>query len=249
MVEQDSVETTSGSPGDRLARSGPPAPLGRVVELNHELYPGVPTYPGQPALETEVIRTNDHDGFQLTRLHLNTHHGTHVDAPSHFVSGGRETLSDFTGARLAGRGVVLDVPAGPDEGVTAEQCAAALDAQGGQLPDSPVVLLHTGFQDRYGLDPEVHGTRHPFLTSDAAEWLVARGAKIVGIDATSFERYGSEIPASTPAHNILLGAGVLLIEEVAGLAQVTWPNPLIVVAPLPLRGADGAPCRVFAIEI
>jgi kynurenine formamidase len=225
------------------------AALGRVVELNHELYPGVPTYPGQPPLETEVIRTNDEHGFQLTRLHLNTHHGTHVDAPSHFVSGTNQTLSDFAGAQLVGRGVVLDVPAGPGEGVTAEQCAAALAARGCRLPDNPIILLHTGFQDRHGLDAEVHGTRHPYVTSDAAEWLVAHNAKIVGIDATSFERHGGEIPDTTPAHNTLLGAGVLLIEEVAGLDQVTWPDPLIVVAPLPLRGADGAPCRVFAIEI
>ena len=233
-----------------MTRPVSPAPvLGRVVELNHELYPGLPTYPGQPPLETEVIRTNHEHGFQLTRLHLNTHHGTHVDAPCHFVSGGRQTLSDFRDEKLVGRGVVLDVPAEPGEGVTAEQCQAALQASGGRLPEQPIILLHTGFQDRYALDPETHGTRHPFVTSDAAEWLVAQGAKIVGIDATSFERHGSEIPDTTPAHNILLGAGVLLIEEMAGLGRVTWPNPLIVVAPIPLRDADGAPCRVFAIEI
>lgn len=223
--------------------------VGRVVELNHDLYEGVPTYPGQPPLETEVIRTNDEHGFQLTRVHLNTHHGTHVDAPCHFVSGGPQTLSDFTGPALVGRGVVLNVPVGPGEGVTAEHCEAALAAIGGKLPERPIILLRTGFQDRYGLDPEMHGTRHTFITGDAAEWLVGHGAKIVGIDATSFECHGSAIPAETPAHNTLLGAGVLLIEEMTGLHQVDWPAPLIVVAPLPLRGADGAPCRVFALEI
>jgi kynurenine formamidase len=223
--------------------------VARVVELNHDLYPGMPTYPGQPPLEAEVIRTNEEHGFQLTRLHLNTHHGTHVDAPCHFVSGAPQTLSDFTGADLVGPGEVLDVPVGPGEGVTAEQCDTALAAIGGKLPERPIVLLRTGFQDRYGADAEVHGTRHAFITGGAARWLVDHGARIVGIDATSFECHGSQIPHETPAHNTLLGAGVLLIEEMAGLDQVDWPEPLIVVAPLPVRGADGAPCRVFAIQL
>jgi arylformamidase len=221
----------------------------RVVELSHDLYAGMPTYPGQPPFETEVIRRNEEHGFQLTRLQMNTHHGTHVDAPCHFVSGAEKTLSDYTGADLVGYGAVLHVEAGPGQGVTAEQCEAALQKIGGHLPDRPIILLHTGFQDEYGQDAETHGTGHPFITGDAAQWLVDHEARIVGIDATSFECHGSTIPAETPAHNTLLGAGVLLIEEMAGLYQVDWADPLVVVAPLPVRGADGAPCRVFAIEM
>jgi arylformamidase len=87
------------------------------------------------------------------------------------------------------------------------------------------------------------------VTEDGAHWLVAHAPRICGIDASGFERHGSAIPDETVAHNTLLGAGVMLIEEMVNLGAVDWPAPLIVVAPLPIRDGDGAPARVLAIEL
>lgn len=222
----------------------------RVVELSHELYPGMFTYPGGMPFDTELLRTHETDGWQLTRISMATHHGTHVDAPTHFSTGlaGR-TLSTFRGADLVGTGVVLYVPTGLDEGVTAADCELALAELGRPLPEQPIVLLRTGFFDAHAHDFELYSRRHPYVTADGASWLVEHGARIVGIDSSGFERHGSTMPAETVAHNTLLGAGVMLIEELVNLGDVDWIDPLVVVAPLPLRDADGAPCRVLAIEL
>jgi kynurenine formamidase len=224
----------------------------RVVELNHEIYPGALAYPGGPDMDIRRIRTNEADGWELTYLQISSHYGTHVDAPSHFRTGSGETLSAFRAERLIGRGIVLDVPREPGEGVGAAELQAALEAaerRGEALPDQPIILVHTGFMDRHGTDYEMYARHHPYVTADGARWLVDRGARICGIDASGFERHGSAIPGETVAHNTLLGAGVMLIEEMVNLRAVDWPAPLIVVAPLPIRDGDGAPARVFALEL
>jgi kynurenine formamidase len=221
----------------------------RVVDLSHELYDEMPTYPGARPVETEVIHTHARDGYQITALHLTTHHGTHVDAPIHFVSGRRTTLSEIPAADLVGEAAVLRVPRGPDEGIDAALLDAALAEHGEQLPERPIVLLHTGFHDRHGDDPELYGRHHPYVTEDGAAWLLERGPRVVGLDSSGFERHGATIPDESVAHNALLGAGVVLIEELVRLDQVDWPAPLVVVAPLPVRDGDGAPARVLALEL
>jgi arylformamidase len=224
----------------------------RVVELNHEIHADTHAYPGGPEMDIRRIRTNEVDGWELTSLHISSHYGTHVDAPSHFRTGSGATLSDFRAERLVGTGIVLDVPREPDQGVGAADLDAALraaEARGEPMPERPIILIRTGFMDRHGDDFEMFSAHHPFVTEDGAHWLVAHAPRICGIDASGFERHGSAIPDETVAHNTLLGAGVMLIEEMVNLGAVDWPAPLIVVAPLPIRDGDGAPARVLAIEL
>jgi arylformamidase len=221
----------------------------RVVDLSHELYAEMPTYPGARRVETEVINTHERDGFQITALRLTTHHGTHVDAPIHFVTGRRTTLSEIPPADLVGEAVVLRVPCGPDEAIDAALLDRALTEHGEELPERPIFLLNTGFHDRHGSDAELYGRHHPYVTEDGAAWLVRHEARVVGLDSSGFERHGARIPQESVAHNTLLGAGVILIEELVRLDQVDWARPLVIVAPLPVRNADGAPARVLALEL
>lgn len=221
----------------------------RVVDLSHELYDEMPTYPGARRVETEVINTHERDGYQVTALRLTTHHGTHVDAPLHFVSGQRTTLSQVPIADLVGEAVVLRVPRGADEAIDAALLDRALAEYGEEMPERPIVLLNTGFHDRHGDDAELYGRHHPYVTEDGAKWLVRHDARVVGLDSSGFERHGARIPQESVAHNTLLGAGVVLIEELVRLEEVDWPRPLVIVAPLPVRGADGAPARVLALEL
>jgi kynurenine formamidase len=223
-----------------------------VVELNHEIYQGAHAYPGGPEMDIRRIKTNEVDGWELTSLRISSHYGTHVDAPSHFRTGNGQTLSDFRAERLVGRGIVLDVPREPDEGVGADELEAAMraaEARGELMPERPIILIRTGFMDRFGQDFDLYSAHHPYVTGDGARWLLSHQPTICGIDASGFERHGSAIPDETVAHNTLLGGGVMLIEEMVNLAAVDWAAPLIIVAPLPIRDGDGAPARVFAIEL
>ena len=78
-----------------------------------------------------------------------------------------------------------------------------------------------------------------YLTGDGAEYLVASGINLVAIDYFSIDRFGSE---DFPAHHVLLGAGVVIVEAV-DLSAVPPGRYELLCLPMKLAGLDGAPVR------
>lgn len=225
----------------------------RVVELGYELTSETFYWPPDgPPLVINPSRSEEPQGwgYELTELRMSSHMGTHCDAPSHLSTGDQErTLSYFRDERLVSTGVVLDIPKRPLEGITAADCEGALSRHGRPIPEQPTFLLNTGFADGHREDCETWMEKPTFIHEDAARWLVAHGAGTVGIDSSGFDAPGAVDTRTSVAHNVLLGAGVLLLEELHRIDEVDWEDPLIVVAPLPIKDGDGAPCRVLAIEL
>lgn len=187
-------------------------PDGRLIDISLELGPTTPVFPGDPPVEVETICETP---YQLSRLVMTTHSGTHLDAPAHFIPGGA-TASELSLDALCGPCWVLAV-AEPD--IAPAHLAA-------HCPARPVsrLLLKT---------PEAAG-----LTEAAARWLVEQGVTLVGIDALSIETDGE----TYPVHRALLGAGVLILEGLE-LSQV-MPGPYeLLCLPLKLSAPDGAPVR------
>jgi arylformamidase len=212
------------------------------VSLAQPVYSGLPA--GGPNGVVE-LRTLTHpiggDGqVQLTLLQTTAHVGTHLDAPVHFVPGGA-TLDEIPLDRLIAPGVVIDLTGLSRPGVTADFLAPRL----GSVQPGDVVFLDFGWAERYGT-PE-YGD-HPYLEEDAAALLVERGAGIVAVDTAS-----PDLPArhrtpdfTFPAHRTLLGAGVLIIENVsAAVSRLSGKRVDVQAIPIPLRGADGAPCSLL----
>ena len=83
------------------------------------------------------------------------------------------------------------------------------------------------------------------LTPDAADWLLARHIRLVGIDGPSIEAYAAP---GDPVHRSLLGAGVIIVENLAlgGIAPGAYE---LICLPLPIAGSDGAPARVVLSTI
>jgi kynurenine formamidase len=103
------------------------------------------------------------------------------------------------------------------------------------------VLLHTGWDREWGGDAM---GRHPYLTAAAARRLVDAGVSLVGTDALNVD--GTEEP-STDAHEALLGADVLIVENLTNLGALDAGRAYrCAFVPLKLLGADGSPVRAFA---
>jgi kynurenine formamidase len=206
----------------------------RVVDLSHPLDDRTHAYPGDPAVRSTPARSLERDGYRVSHLHLGSHSGTHVDAPSHVVDGGA-TVDQLPLHLLVGPAVLVDLrDLGPREPVGWERLAAY--ARPGRM-----LVLHTGWDRRWG---SAAYEDHPYLDAEAAEALVAAGVRTVGIDALSIDETGSE---TFPAHEALLGAGGVVVENLRGLAAVDHPEPVLSVLPLPLRGCDGSPVRAVAL--
>lgn len=211
-------------------------------DLAHEYHPGMTTQPliGPPCIET--VWAVGERPFNIQRLALGTHLGTHVDAPLHFIAGGR-TIETYALGELGGPGVILPVALGPNEAITVPH----LEGAGVGIERGDIVLLATGWDQMFST-PGYH--THPYLADEAAAWLVERGVRMVGVDFFSADLPVPLRPAdfAWPVHHRLLGAGVLIAENLANLAPIAGRRLTIGAFPLKIRGGDGAPARIFAIE-
>lgn len=184
------------------------------------------------------LRDVAEDGVNIQSYTATTHVGTHVDAPRHFVEGGA-TIDELPLDRFAGEGVVLDIPTEEPRAITVGDVEEAT----GSVQQGDIVLLSTGWEDRYGTDLY---DPHPWFSLDLAEWFVDRGVDLVGVDTITPDIPGPHRPegwVEFPIHRKLLGNGVLIAEHLGNLADHTGERMEILGFPTKIRGGDGAPAR------
>lgn len=206
----------------------------RIWDVSVPNRPDMHVYPGDPTLEqTQVRAIKRGDAANLTHLSLGAHTGTHVDAPAHFIDGAA-TLDRVPLDRMVGPAQVLDL-----RGLAAVD-AAALRRHRIHVGD--IVLFRTDNSERWAAP----GFQRDFtyLTLDAAEHLVGRGVKTVGMDYLSIEQFGSKDFA---VHKRLLGQGIFIIEGL-DLREVAAGPYLLSCLPLKLEGVDGAPARAVLMR-
>ena len=196
----------------------------------------MPVFPEDPEVAFEPAAALP--PWRVTRLALGTHSGTHIDAASHYVSGGC-TIDAYPLERFLLRAHVVPVECGAGEAVPWSALSGALS---GDL-SGQAVLLRTGWDRYWGQDVAL---RHPYLAEDAARELVARGTALVGTDALNVDATAA---GTTHAHEILLGADVLIVENLTRLEALEPGRPCTCAfVPLRLEGADGSPIRAFAFS-
>ncbi len=214
----------------------------RWFDLAHPYHEAMTHIPagGPPCIRT--ILDVERNAFNLQELRLVSHLGTHVDAPLHFIKGGR-TIDTYALDDLAGEGSVLPISRGPNEQITVKD----LEATGAKVERGQIVLLATGW-DRKFSTPEYH--THPYLSLEAARWLLDRRVKMVGVDFFSADLPVFQRPKGFdwPVHHLLLGNGVLIAENLANLTALQGRRLTIGAFPLKIKGGDGAPARIFAVE-
>lgn len=208
-------------------------------ELSHIIHPGMPVYPGDPDVAFATTATIEKDGVEVTSLQLSTHTGTHVDAPSHSILGGR-TVAELALDELRGPGLVVHLPElAPGTEITLAVLEGAI---GGRVPSvvPPIVVVDTGWARHYGSPLALE---HPWLSPAAAGALLRAGMRVLGVDAFSPDR---TTPGGTtfPVHDLVLGSDGVIVENLCNLDGLP-PHVIIEIAPLPVR-ADGASARVVA---
>jgi kynurenine formamidase len=215
----------------------------RVVDLSHVIEHGMTTYPGLPGphicdfwtREGSAANYDDGSSFQIGRIDMVANTGTYVDSPFHRYADGID-LADLPLESLANLpAIVVRRPWDKALGTEAAQFAG-LDVRG------KAVLVHTGWDrhwrtDRYGVD-------HSFLTADAADWLVANGAALVGIDSNNID--DTRVRAR-PVHTTLLGANIPICEHMTGLGSVPDEGFHFSAVPPKVRGMGTFPVRAYAV--
>lgn len=217
----------------------------RVVDLTLPIKAGMARFPTywHPEVEVGLLGRIENEGRETRRLVLGTHSGTHCDAPRHFLPGGAG-VDALDLAALVGPARVLDLTThAPGGCVEAEDLQAALE---GRVPER--LILRYDWSRQW--EREAYYCDHPYLSRQAARWLVAGGLKLLAMDSPTPDNPadGRSAPEDSPVHKILLGAGVILVEYLDNLAALTRPWVELIALPLKIEGADGSPCRVVAVE-
>jgi arylformamidase len=212
----------------------------RLVDLSHPIHHGMVTYPGLPGpeisdhLTREASRTAYAPGteFHIGRISMVANTGTYVDAPSHRFADGADLAALPLESLVDLDGVLIRV----DDRAIDRGALAPHHVRG------RAVLLRTGRDRDFG------GARYaadaPFLTRDAAEWLVGQGAALVGIDSVNID---DPRDASRPAHTLLLAAGIPIVEHLRGLDQLPPRGFRFHAAPPAVRGLGSFPVRAYAV--
>lgn len=195
-------------------------------------------WPGDPPIEIEpASRIARGDAANVSRLHLGSHTGTHIDPPFHFIEGA-STIEELPMDALLGEAFVADLSSAPLRIGAADLDALKLDE------DVTRLLLKTKNSERWATMPMEFPDDFTSLAADGAEWIVERGIRLVGIDFLGIEARGAE---GHPTHKTLLQKGVVIVEGL-DLSRVDPGIYKLVCLPLRIVGGDGAPARAILMR-
>jgi arylformamidase len=211
------------------------------IDLSHSIENGMITYPGLPGpivcdyLSREAARAGYAPGveFHIGKIEMVANTGTYLDSPFHRYANGPD-LSALRLESLAGLPTVV-VRSPWNNGR-----AVGRSAFEGRSPKGAAVLVYTGWDANWRTERYLHN--HPFLTRDAAEYLVSQEVALVGIDSVNIDDVGD---LTRPVHSILLGAEVPIVEHMCNLAAVPDEGCRFFAVPAKVTGFGSWPVRAF----
>jgi kynurenine formamidase len=259
------VLTTACAAPPPAPATAPPAaapfPGGTPVDLSHTYDRSTVFWPTADTFRLDVVADGDTPAgyyYAANNFFSSEHGGTHLDAPVHFARGA-QSVDQVPLDRLFGEAYVVDVIAAAgadaDYQVTVADLQRAEAAQG-PIPPSAIVLLRTGFSQRWPDAARYLGTAErgeaaarqlhfPGLHPDAARWLVAnRPVKAIGIDTASIDFGQSTLFES---HRVLYERNIPAFENLTALERLPLRGASIVALPMKIGGGSGAPLRAVAI--
>ena len=215
--------------------------MGRYYDLSNPVHEKMPYYPSSFKPKVEQSSTVEEKGFNVCKITMAYHHGTHVDAPRHISNEGMP-VDELDLNKFIGEGVVLDLSFKEiGSGISANDLETFSDS----IHPKDIVVLYTGSSNYLG--ESWINSKYTYLDKSGAEWLVKKGAKSVGIDFFSIDKYGD---SANPAHSVLLGNGVPLIEEISCEAKhLLGKRIFLICLPIKMKTGDGAPARVIAYAL
>jgi kynurenine formamidase len=210
---------------------------GKIIDLTAEIYDNAPTMPMDPKCSVSEHCNLDTLGYNLARITLSTHQGTHLDAPFHFFDEG-ETVDKISLYKCIVRAIKVDLTyKKPKENISIEDV----------LKYEPFVdrgislLFYTGWDKLY--PKKEFFSDFPYVSKELAQWLAEKKVGLIGLDFPCPNINDWKI-----IHEILLGNSVLIVEGLVNMEELGEGEFTFFALPLKIRGRDGSPVRAIAIK-
>jgi kynurenine formamidase len=211
----------------------------KTIDLSHCIGPDMPVYPGTEPPRITQATTIAADGFAEKLLAMYSHTGTHMDAPAHMLAGG-PTLDAIDAGRFVGPGIVLDVSFAAGGRVGPE----LIERNADRIAAAKWVLLRSGWSRYWGA--ERYFEDFPVLSEEAARRLIEFDLHGVGVDMISVDPVGDP---DFGVHRILLGKGLVIVENLTDLSPLGNGGFTFVALPLRIKDGDGSPVRAAALLV
>jgi arylformamidase len=209
-----------------------------VIDLTHEMNASMSLFPGAALYSLEQTATIEEHNYIEHKITFTTHLGTHMDSPNHIVKHTKR-LCDFEASSFIGSGLVIDLSQEEDF-VTSD----LLKTYPG-IEDAEFLLFYTGHESFYG--SAQYSLKFPILDASCAHYLCELGKKRlkgVGIDTFSIDLIE---PVSIELHKVILGAGLLIIENLTNLRLLINQRFDFIGLPLKMEKIEASPIRAIAI--
>lgn len=211
----------------------------RTYDITLTVSPSMPVWPGDPKVSIQRVQKIEEGSIaNVSRMEMSVHTGTHVDAPYHFLKEG-STTERLSLKVLIGRAYVVHL----DDNV--DRVLPSHLEEAGIPPRTRRVLIRTRNSKQWAKS-EYRAFEEEYVGVDvsAAQYLVKRGVKLVGVDYLSVAPF----PEPAPTHLVLLKAGVVIVEGL-NLSQVAQGRYNFFCLPLKLEKSDGAPARAVLMGV
>ncbi len=207
----------------------------KIHDISVKINKDLPVWPGSPGLQIDrLLDMEKGDEATVSLIHMEAHTGTHIDAPLHFVKGGK-TITDIPLDKLIGDCLLVQI----------ENCLSIGPLQLEKIPLDGVkkLLIKTDNQNIWKNSPTSFDESFAALSAEGAAYLVKKGIELVGIDYLSIQRFHD----STETHTILLENEVVILETL-DLSRVTPGQYELLCLPLKIEGLEGCPVRAILRE-
>lgn len=223
----------------------------KVIDLTQSLEEHMPNFPTHSKFFHNLWSSYAYGDRSLSyALVTHEHHGTHVDAPAHFIGPANPqshvTIDRVPLDRLIGRGVRIDCRQFHEGQYVSAEFVTAWEASHGPIEKDDIVLFNFGWDARWALRPNFapYITDWPSVGADAAQALLEKRIAAIGVDTLSPD--SPEALRGNPVHPIVLEKQVLIIENLCHLDQL--PDFFLFLAlPLKIRDGSGSPVRAVAL--
>ena len=245
-----------------------PKPKFKIYDLAQPMGPGnTYVWPYFPDVKWYKIGYHGQNGIATYMIdNLTMHTSSHADAPYHDLEDG-PTIDKMPLTSYFGEAVVLDIPKGELETITAEDLKKAKPA----VQEGDIVVVVSGWYKKFSSE-EKFMVKHPRLRPDAADWLVKKKVRTLAVDfgsvdhpyqtalieirkdvmpvkVTSMEEFRKKWPFLY-VHKTLLRNGIALVEYIGGdVGQLLGKRINFAAVPLKIIGGDASVVRPIAFEM
>ncbi|KAG2475592.1 MAG: Cyclase [Nitrosopumilales archaeon] len=211
----------------------------RPLDLTHTISTKLPSFPGSPTPKFIPLAKKKTDGYNLELLFFSSHTGTHIDAPFHFIDKSLK-IDKIPIHRFICNAILCRIKKKSNQPITTNDIIQ-FEKKYCEIPPRASIVFATGwdknlFKNNY--------FDNPGLSKSAAKYLASKKINLVGIDSPSID-LGKDSDFS--AHHILLKNNILILENLCNLEKVPGVKFKLIVLPLKLKGATGAPVRAIAV--